>query len=33
MPIVEQIYKVLHEGKNAHDAVNELMNRAIKSEF
>jgi len=33
MPIVEQIYKVLHEGKNAHEAVNELMNRALKSEF
>jgi len=33
MPIVEQIYKVLHEGKKAADAVNELMNRALKSEF
>ncbi|RJQ40628.1 MAG: NAD(P)-dependent glycerol-3-phosphate dehydrogenase [Nitrospiraceae bacterium] len=33
MPIVEQIYKVLYEDKNPAEAVNDLMNRALKSEF
>ncbi|MDO8747159.1 MAG: glycerol-3-phosphate dehydrogenase, partial [Thermodesulfovibrionales bacterium] len=33
MPIVEQAYKVLYEDKSPADAVNDLMNRALKSEF
>jgi len=33
MPIVEQIYKVVNEDKNALDAVRELMGRTLKSEF
>lgn len=33
MPIVEQIYKVINEGKNPSDAVRELMTRALKPEF
>jgi glycerol-3-phosphate dehydrogenase (NAD(P)+) len=32
MPITEQIYKVLYEGKPPRDAVYALMKRAIKSE-
>jgi len=28
MPIVEQIYRVLHESKPVHDAVRDLLNRA-----
>lgn len=33
MPIVEQIYKVIYEDKNPAAAVNDLMSRALKSEF
>ena len=33
MPIVEQVYKVLHEDKSPAEAVNDLMNRALKAEF
>ncbi|MEK7308271.1 MAG: NAD(P)H-dependent glycerol-3-phosphate dehydrogenase, partial [Nitrospirota bacterium] len=33
MPIVEQIYKVINEGKGPADAVKELMTRSLKSEF
>lgn len=33
MPIVEQVYSVLHEDKSALDAVRELMNRPLKTEF
>ncbi|GMR03378.1 MAG: NAD(P)H-dependent glycerol-3-phosphate dehydrogenase [Thermodesulfovibrionia bacterium] len=33
MPIVEQIYKVINEGKNPSNAVKELMTRSLKSEF
>ncbi len=33
MPIVEQVYKVIYKGKHPADAVNMLMNRALKSEF
>ncbi len=32
MPIVEQIYKVINEGKNPAEAVKELMGRRLKSE-
>jgi glycerol-3-phosphate dehydrogenase (NAD(P)+) len=33
MPIIEQIYDVLYEGKPPRDAVYALMKRAIKSEM
>ena len=33
MPIVEQIYKVINEGKNPASAVKELMTRSLKPEF
>jgi len=33
MPIVDQIYHVLHKGKDPSSAVMELMNRSLKSEF
>ena len=33
MPIVEQIYKVINEGKDPVDAVHELMTRTLKSEY
>lgn len=33
MPIVEQVYSVLHEDKGAFEAVKELMNRPLKTEF
>jgi glycerol-3-phosphate dehydrogenase (NAD(P)+) len=33
MPIVEQVYRVLHEGKPPQEAVRELMSRALKEEF
>ncbi len=33
MPIVEQVYKVLHEDKHPKDALVELMNRPLKTEF
>lgn len=32
MPIVEQIYKVVNEGKDPKDAVRELMTRTLKAE-
>ncbi len=32
MPITEQIYRVLHEGLSPHDAVQALMERAIRAE-
>jgi glycerol-3-phosphate dehydrogenase (NAD(P)+) len=33
MPIVEQIFTVLHEGKAPRQAVEDLMNRTLKAEF
>ncbi len=33
MPIVEQIYMVINEGKKPSDAVKELMGRTLKPEF
>ncbi len=33
MPIIEQIYKVIREGKSPPDAVKELMTRSLKSEY
>ncbi len=33
MPIVEQVYRVIYENKKPADAVSDLMNRALKSEF
>ncbi|GBE00226.1 glycerol-3-phosphate dehydrogenase [NAD(P)+] [bacterium BMS3Abin07] len=33
MPIVEQVYHVLHRGKDPLTAVRELMNRPLKTEF
>lgn len=33
MPITEQVYKVLYEGKLPTDAANELMNRDLKPEY
>ena len=33
MPIVEQIYLVINDGKNPGEAVKQLMNRSLKSEF
>lgn len=33
MPIVEQVYLVLYEGKDPGLAVSDLMNRALKTEF
>jgi len=33
MPFVEQVYRVLYEGKDPAIAVRELMNRALKTEF
>jgi glycerol-3-phosphate dehydrogenase (NAD(P)+) len=33
MPFVEQVYKLLYEGKDPGTAVRELMNRALKTEF
>lgn len=33
MPIVEQVYRVLHEGKDPSQAVKDLMERSLKSEF
>ncbi|HWO42476.1 MAG TPA: glycerol-3-phosphate dehydrogenase, partial [Candidatus Eisenbacteria bacterium] len=32
MPIVEQMYHVLYEGKRPADAVRELMQRSLKPE-
>ncbi|MBF0318043.1 MAG: NAD(P)-dependent glycerol-3-phosphate dehydrogenase [Nitrospirae bacterium] len=33
MPIVTQVYRVIHEGKNPAMAVNELMSRQLTKEF
>ncbi|MEO5356845.1 MAG: NAD(P)-dependent glycerol-3-phosphate dehydrogenase [Nitrospirae bacterium YQR-1] len=33
MPIVEQVYKVIHHGKDPGSAVKELMSRELKREF
>lgn len=33
MPIVEQVYKVIYEAKEPARAVNDLMNRALRTEF
>jgi glycerol-3-phosphate dehydrogenase (NAD(P)+) len=33
MPFVEQVYRVLYEGKDPAVAVTELMNRALRTEF
>jgi glycerol-3-phosphate dehydrogenase (NAD(P)+) len=33
MPIIEQVYKVIHKDENPADAVNMLMNRALRAEF
>ncbi len=33
MPIVEQVYRVIHEGKDPGSAVQELMARSLKEEF
>lgn len=33
MPIVEQVYLVLHRGKSPREAVNDLMSRSPKDEF
>lgn len=33
MPIVSEVWKVLHEGKNPRNAVEDLMSRPYKSEF
>jgi glycerol-3-phosphate dehydrogenase (NAD(P)+) len=33
MPIVEQMYKVIYEGKRPVDAVHDLMQRSLKSEL
>jgi glycerol-3-phosphate dehydrogenase (NAD(P)+) len=32
MPITEQMYAILHDGKSAHDAIRELMSRPGKAE-
>jgi glycerol-3-phosphate dehydrogenase (NAD(P)+) len=33
MPIIEQVYKVIHKDESPADAVNMLMNRALRAEF
>ncbi|HEX8137207.1 MAG TPA: NAD(P)H-dependent glycerol-3-phosphate dehydrogenase [Pyrinomonadaceae bacterium] len=33
MPITEEVYAVLYEGKGARDAANELMTRPLRDEF
>lgn len=33
MPIVEQVYEVIHKGKSPVEAVEVLMNRALRAEF
>ncbi|MBF0555722.1 MAG: NAD(P)-dependent glycerol-3-phosphate dehydrogenase [Nitrospirae bacterium] len=33
MPIVEQVYRVIHESKNPAEAVRQLMSRELKGEF
>ncbi|MFH0778494.1 MAG: NAD(P)H-dependent glycerol-3-phosphate dehydrogenase, partial [Candidatus Eisenbacteria bacterium] len=32
MPITEEVYRVLFEGKNPHSAIDELMGRELKAE-
>jgi glycerol-3-phosphate dehydrogenase (NAD(P)+) len=32
-PIIEQMYKVIYEGKGPFDAVRDLMQRTLKSEL
>jgi glycerol-3-phosphate dehydrogenase (NAD(P)+) len=32
MPIIEQVYRILHEGKSARQAVIELMTRNPRAE-
>jgi len=33
MPITEQVYQILYEGKRPKDAVKELMSRKLKMEI
>lgn len=33
MPITEELYKVLFEGKSAHQSVKDLMGRDLKNEY
>jgi glycerol-3-phosphate dehydrogenase (NAD(P)+) len=33
MPIVEQMYKVIYEGKQPDEAVRDLMQRSLKPEL
>lgn len=33
MPITEQVYLALYKGKSPEEAINDLMNRALKTEF
>jgi glycerol-3-phosphate dehydrogenase (NAD(P)+) len=33
MPIVDQVYNVLHKDKEPGEAVRDLMNRTLKAEF
>lgn len=33
MPILEQIYQILYEGKSAREALSDLMNRELKDEW
>ena len=33
MPITSEVYKVLYEGKDCYQAINDLMNRELKEEF
>ena len=33
MPISEQVYHVIHEGKNVHEAVKDLLGRDLKREM
>jgi glycerol-3-phosphate dehydrogenase (NAD(P)+) len=33
MPIVEKVYEVLYKDRSPAEAVNMLMNRALRSEF
>jgi glycerol-3-phosphate dehydrogenase len=32
MPISEQVYSILHEGKDVREAVSDLFSRALKRE-
>jgi glycerol-3-phosphate dehydrogenase (NAD(P)+) len=32
MPIVEQMYRIMHEGKKPSEGVRELMQRSLKAE-